>query len=113
MDNSINGREIKEVVLDDTDHFGTNKTNSVLRFADETEQLFAQAVEYRAKLNESKTSVAKNLYAKKLKKIVAKKVYSIHFWEYVKNDALKKWKINFKCLFLLFSIYLIDHDNSH
>lgn len=72
MDNSINGREIKEVVLDEGKSFGPTKTQSLLRLADETEELFAQAVEYRAKLNESKTSVARNLYAKKLKKIVAK-----------------------------------------
>lgn len=40
--------------------------------ARESEQLFAQAVEYRAKYNAAKTSVAREMYSKKLKKIVSK-----------------------------------------
>lgn len=40
--------------------------------ADSTNELFAKAVEYRQLIAESKTSLARQLYTKKLKKIVAK-----------------------------------------
>lgn len=40
--------------------------------ADDTNSLFAKAVEYRQLITQSKTSLARQLYTKKLKKIVAK-----------------------------------------
>lgn len=38
----------------------------------ESEKLFGMAVEYRAKFESAKTSIAKEMYGKKLKKIVSK-----------------------------------------
>lgn len=40
--------------------------------AAESEKLFGMAVEYKAKFESAKTSVAKEMYGKKLKKIVSK-----------------------------------------
>lgn len=40
--------------------------------ANESERLLARAVEYKAKHDNAKTSVARDMYGKKLKKIVSK-----------------------------------------
>lgn len=40
--------------------------------AKESEKLFAMAVEYKAKYNNAKTGVARDVYGKKLKKVMSK-----------------------------------------
>lgn len=46
--------------------------NYLNNLAEETQELFAKAVEYRTKIESSKTSVAKQVYENKLKKLVKK-----------------------------------------
>lgn len=46
--------------------------NYLNTIANQTQNLLAQAVEYRAKIASAKTSTAKSLYSNKLRKIVSK-----------------------------------------
>lgn len=66
------------------------KTSRYLnRLADETNALFAKAVEYRQLIDQSKTSLSRQVYSKKLKKIVDKLDANMALFSTLENAKAK------------------------